>query len=191
MMIKKLLFLFALFFVFSCQKEKELTLPGLAKVELLSYPDRMIWDTISYEKKGFFYKELADNGKLNFDTTMVKERLILNPNQIKELTTLLEGTCSEEEAVAACYMPRHMILFRDKNNKIIAYNEFCFGCVGSRNSKNLEGYQNFCMSDMAQLFEKFGIKYFGDTPEQEREESKFADSIIKARHPESATNSLK
>lgn len=159
----------------------KIILPELAKVELLSYPDRMMWDTIPYKTKNYFYKELTDNGKLNFDTTLVKERLILNESQLKELNILLQENCYVQENVAACYMPRHLILFRDKNNKIIAYNEFCFDCVGSRNSKNLDDYQSFCMTDMMEFFKKSGIKYFGNTKEQIKKENDIFDSIQKAR----------
>ena len=163
--MKYLSLLLVVLFFFSCQKEITSLLPGIVKVELLSYPDRMIWDTISYKKEKSFYKELVDNGKLTFDTTMVKESLILNQSQLNELSILLQETCYIPESVAACYMPRHLILFRDKNNRIIAYNEFCFDCVGSRNSKNLDNYQSFCMNNMAELFKKSGIKYFGNTEE--------------------------
>jgi hypothetical protein len=34
---------------------------------------------------------------------------------------------------------------------------------------------------MSALFEKVGIKYFADNEEQQREESVFNDSILKAR----------
>ncbi len=179
--MKKIILIISLFFLISCKKDIVTILPGLTKVELLSYPDRMMWDTIPYKTENSFYKELTDNGKLNFDTTMVKERLILNENQLKQLNMILQETCSINENVAACYMPRHLILFRNKNNKIIAYNEFCFDCVGSRNSKNLDSYQKFCMNDMAGLFKKFGIKYFGNTKEQKRMENDIFDSIQKVR----------
>lgn len=179
--MKKIILIASLFLVFFCQKEISIILPGTVKVEFLSYPDRMIWDTISYKKENSFYKELTDNGKLNFDTTLVKERLVLNKSQLNELNKLMQETCYTNQSVAACYMPRHLILFRDKKNKIIAYNEFCFDCVGSRNSKNLHDYQSFCMIDMAELFKKFGIKYFGVTNEQKIEENNIFDSIEKAR----------
>lgn len=81
-------------------------------------------------------------------------------------------TCNYQESVAACYEPRNLILFRNKKNQIIAYDEFCFECVGTRESENLIDFQKFCLSDMKQLFKNFGIKYFGET-EYERDQEYF------------------
>lgn len=166
-------------------------LKGYSKIELISYRgDRIIWDTIGEGEK-LFYKDLVVNSKLNLDSTFINERVILNKAQEKELLNLMVcDTCVPEEMPAACYMPRHLILFRNNKDKIIAYQEFCFGCIGFNSSKNLRDFQKFCLSDMYKQFEKAGIKFFGDTPEQEKEEHKFLDSIIKARHPKKNTEKI-
>jgi hypothetical protein len=105
---------------------------------------------------------------------MVNERIVLNEAQKEELFALITcDTCLTEEMAAACYMPRHLILFRDKKNKILGYQEFCFQCIGSRTSKNLERFQEFCFSDMNKLFRKFGIKYFMENQEDEQKEHLF------------------
>jgi len=174
-------FILSLLF-FSCKKEKEFPLKNVAKVEFISYYDRTVWDTIKVNGKNSIYKTLVVNGKFVFDSTFIREKIVLNKSQESELLTLITcDTCISEELPAACYMPRHMIVFRNTKNKIIAYNEFCFHCIGSRQSKVLENYQKFCLSDMSALFEKVGIKYFADNEEQQREESVFNDSILKAR----------
>lgn len=170
------------FLFFSCKKEREFPLKNFTKVEFVSYYDRTVWDTIKINGKNSIYKTLVVNGKFAFDSTFIREKIVLNKKQEKELLNLMVcDTCVLEELPAACYMPRHMIVFRDEKNKIIAYKEFCFTCVGSRSSDNVKPYNSFCMEDMEKLFKKFGIKYFADTPEQEREESKFLDSIQKIR----------
>jgi hypothetical protein len=179
--MKKILLILIFVCILSCQKDKEFKLPNLSKIEFVSYPDRMIWDTIGAKGEKLFYKNLIVNSKLNFDSTMIKERVILKSEQLKELSMLLQETCDDQYEASACYMPRNLILFRDNKDKIIAYKEFCFSCSGSYSSKNIEKYSEFCLKDMNSLFRKFGIKYFGDTPEQVREESKFIDSIFKAR----------
>ncbi len=154
--------------------KREFPLKDVAKVELLSYPDRIRWDSISIKGEIPFRKSLVENHKLTFDSTMIKERVVLNEIQKKELYTLITcDTCVPGEMTAACYMPRHLILFRDKKNKIVGYQEFCFQCVGSRTSKNLERFQEFCFSDMNKLFRKFGIKYFVDNQEDEQKEHLF------------------
>ena len=112
--------------------------------------------------------------KFTFDSTMIKERIVLNEIQKKELFTLMVcDACVPEEMAAACYQPRHLILFKDKKNKIVGYQEFCFQCIGSRVSKNLEGFHKFCYSDMNKLFRKFGIKYFVENDEDDQKEYHF------------------
>lgn len=154
--------------------KREFPLKNIAKVELLSYPDRVRWDSIKLNGEIPFRKSLVENHKLTFDSTMVKERVVLNEIQKKELFALMVcDTCVPEEMSAACYMPRHLILFRDKKNKIVGYQEFCFQCIGLRESKNLEGFEEFCFSDMNKLFRKFGIKYFVDDEDDEQKEHLF------------------
>jgi hypothetical protein len=163
-------------------KNRKFSLKGYSKIEFISYRgDRIIWDTIGKGPE-LFDKNLVINSKLNFDSTFIQERVVLNKTQEKELLNLMVcDTCEPEELAAACYMPRHLILFRNSKNRIIAYNEFCFECIGQRYSKNLKDFQWFCLGDMQKQFKNAGIKFFGDTPEQEKEESKFIDSIQKAR----------
>ena len=155
-------------------KKREFPLKNVAKIEFLSYPDRITWDTISYKGEIPFRKNLIENQKFTFDSTMIKERIVLNEIQKKELFALMVcDTCVPEEMAAACYQPRHLILFKDKKNKIVGYQEFCFQCVGLRESKNLEGFEKLCFSDMNKLFRKFGIKYFVENDEDNQKEYHF------------------
>lgn len=195
--------IFATFFIISCKKEqiekkdkvetdlgiqipksvsksikkRIFPLKEISKVELISYPNRVMWDTISFKGKNPFQKPLVDNYKLTFDSTMIKERITLNKVEQKELLDLIVcDTCMPEEVVMACYDPRHMILFKDKKNKIIGYTEFCFTCLGSRSSENLSKFQKYCYSDMNELLKKNGIKYFIEDPSDENKEYLFLKS---------------
>ncbi|KFF05928.1 hypothetical protein [Flavobacterium reichenbachii] len=145
-------------------KRRDFPLKNLSKVEVLSYEDRMRWDKQSTEKEDNKYtKDLVVKYKLNFDSTMIKERVILNSVLKMELLQLMsQDSCKIEEFVSDCYMPRHMILFRDQKNRIIGYKELCLSCKGFRESKNLENYNGFCFSQIEELFKKAGIKYFDD-----------------------------
>lgn len=157
--------------------KRDFPLQEVSKVELISYCNRVIWDTISFNGQNPIQKSLVDNYKLTFDSTMIKERITLNKVQQKDLLNLIVcDTCVPEEVDMACYDPRHMILFRDKRNKIIGYNEFCFTCLGSRSSENLNDFQKYCYSDMNDLFKKFGIKYFIEDPNDENKEYLFLKS---------------
>jgi hypothetical protein len=157
--------------------KRDFPLKGISKIELVSYYDRILWDTLKYKGERPFEKELVDNFKLTFDSTMIQERVILNKKQEKELLNLMVcDTCVPQEMSAACYNPRHMILFRDIKNRIIGYDEFCISCIGSRSSTNLDGFQKYCYSDMSALFKKFGIKYFVEDSKDEQEEYLFLKS---------------
>jgi hypothetical protein len=150
--------------------KREFPLNNFSKIEIVSYYDRIKWDTLEYKKESPFYKILVDNYKLTFDSTMIQERVVLKKAQEKELLDLMVcDTCVPEEISAACYMPRHMILFRDNKNRIIGYNEFCINCIGSRSSTNLNGFQKYCYSDMGDLFRKFGIKLFVEYEDEGKE----------------------
>lgn len=191
--MRKIIFLITILILVSCKNEKtnnqievegipivksvskvinkrEFPLNNFSKIEIVSYYDRIKWDTLEYKKESPFYKILVDNYKLTFDSTMIQERVVLKKAQEKELLDLMVcDTCVPEEISAACYMPRHMILFRDNKNRIIGYNEFCINCIGSRSSTNLNGFQKYCYSDMGDLFRKFGIKLFVEYEDEGKE----------------------
>jgi hypothetical protein len=191
--MRKIIFLITILILVSCKNEKtnnqieeegipivksvskvinkrEFPLKNFSKIEIVSYYDRIKWDTLEYKKESPFYKILVDNYKLSFDSAMIQERVVLKKAQEKELLDLMIcDTCVPEEISAACYMPRHMILFRDNKNRIIGYNEFCINCIGSRSSTNLNGFQKYCYSDMGDLFRKFGIKLFVEYEDEGKE----------------------
>jgi hypothetical protein len=191
--MRKIIFLITILILVSCNKEKpksqiepegvtivksvskvinkrKFTLRNFSKIEIVSYYDRIKWDTLKYKKESPFYKILVDNYKLTFDSLMIQERVVLKEAQEKELLDIMVcDTCVPEEISAACYMPRHMILFRDDKNRIIGYNEFCINCIGSRSSSNLNGFQKYCYSDMGDLFRKFGIKLFVEYEDEGKE----------------------
>jgi hypothetical protein len=194
--MRKIIFLITILILVSCKNEKtnsqieeeeipivksvskvinrrDFPIKNFSKIELVSYYNRILWDTLRYKGERPSYKILADNYKLTFDSTMIQERVILNKSQEKELLNLMiSDACVPEEISAACYDPRHMILFRDDKNRIIGYNEFCINCIGSRTSTNLNGFQKYCYSNMGDLFRKFGIKLFVEY-ENEGEEYEF------------------
>jgi hypothetical protein len=197
--MKRILFLIAFLFFISCKNEKakdferieavnslsriikttDFPLKSFSKIELVSYYNRMVWDTIKVNGKRPFSKKLVDNYRLTFDSLMIQERVVLNKIQEKELLNLmLSDTCSTGETPADCYKPRHMILFRDHKNRIMGYSEFCIACTAGRNSDNLDEFQKYCYSDMETLFKKYGIKLFvreGD--EDDTEENKEYDFL--------------
>ncbi|WP_017498400.1 hypothetical protein [Flavobacterium sp. WG21] len=151
-------------------KKRDFPIKNFSKIELVSYYNRIYWDTLNYKGKFPSSKVLVDNYRLTFDSTMIEERVILNKSQEKELLNLMVcDTCVPQEVSAACYNPRHMILFRDNKNRIIGYNEFCLSCVGGRTSPNLDNFQKYCYSDMETLFRKFGIKLFVDYDDEKKE----------------------
>lgn len=154
----KKIFLLGLLLFVSCKNEsaltysKEFDLKGFSKIEVLSYPDRMLWDTLESSE------EVIKDGRLNFDSTFVKERVILSEKQSSELIKIFcQDSCYMEKVTAPCFDPRDMILFRDNKNKIIAYKEFCFECSNSRSSKNLSAFDDYCIGDIYMFINKLDI----------------------------------
>lgn len=75
----------------------------IKKIEIFSYPDRLSWDTLRH-------REIILNNKIDFDTSMINEKVILlKKTQIKELSELIKIHCKVEGVVSpysSCYMPR-------------------------------------------------------------------------------------
>ncbi|KOP36644.1 hypothetical protein DBB36_08570 [Flavobacterium sp. WLB] len=147
---------------------------AIKKIEIFSYPDRLAWDTLRH-------KEIIRNNKIDFDTSMINEKVtLLKETQIKELFGLIKIHCKVEGDVApysSCYMPRNLILFYNKENRIIAHIEVCFECGTSESSNNLRENWDYCKDDVKDFFKKAGIKYFVDTNEKEEKERLFLDSL--------------
>ncbi|OXA89928.1 hypothetical protein [Flavobacterium hydatis] len=54
-------------------KKRDLPLKNFSKIEIVSYYNRMVWDTTTVNGKHSFNKILVDNYKLTFDSTMIQE----------------------------------------------------------------------------------------------------------------------
>ena len=135
------------------------------KIEIISYSDRMVWDTIPNKKNGTRVNNtLIKNGKLNFDLNKIIDRVTLNIEQQEILfNTLYNTDCGPDIAVAGCFQPRHLIVFYDKNNYAFSYIEICFQCYQTRQPEGINiivGYLCYeKISDMIDLFKKVGITY--------------------------------
>lgn len=86
-------------------KRRDFPLKNLSKVEVLSYEDRMRWDRKMTKKDNKYTKDLVVDYKLNFDSTKVKERVVLNSVLKTELLELMsQDSCKVEELPADCYV---------------------------------------------------------------------------------------
>lgn len=95
----------------------------------------------------------------------VRNRIILNQNQINKLKSELENYQPENIVPAACYMPRHVLIFTNAKNEIFGYIEICFTCGNAQSSKNLKFLVRRAL-EKEKLFKEFGITYFEDTEEE-------------------------
>ena len=134
-------------------------------IKVISYPNRTIWDCKKISPGAFqFNSMVVKDGKLNFDLSKIIDNVTLNTEQANQLFDILQNkTCLSIEA-DACYEPRHLIIFYDKNDRIIEYIELCLGCVNYRISEKMAQF-DMCNSKMRLLngfFVKIGIKYFKD-----------------------------
>jgi hypothetical protein len=96
-----------------------------------------------------------------FEIKNLYETVKLTKEQTDSLFSLLFRHTSKEEycAVAACYEPRHAILFYEKG-KALAFLEICFSCGRDRVDGKWES-GNFCDGKFEKLrsyFKWVGIK---------------------------------
>lgn len=146
----------------SCKPEMKATFPfsQATKIEVISYPVRYEWDTIRNGKKEHLGL-LVENKKL-VNSSGIKERKPLNGKLRVKLFEALFGHDNPECTVAACFDPRHAILFYNAKSEIIATMEICFECGGSEaafehNELCYEGLQ-----PIGEIFEAAGIEYYGE-----------------------------
>ncbi|MGQ2984782.1 hypothetical protein [Flavobacterium sp.] len=160
----------AVFSLFSCKNaeekavvQKEVKLPKMEetfpfaeteKIELLSYENRNDWDTIRR-----YSNRIVEDKKLLFDTTHVKERVVLNEKLTKDLFKAFFTPTPNSES-AACFDPRHAVVFYNTNSEIIYAYEICFGCAVGQASNNDFKYTMTSVGTLYPVFKSAGIKYF-------------------------------
>lgn len=182
--MRYLVLIFIPIFFFSCKSEKEeaveLFAKEVTKVKIWSCPARGLWDVEDgKERQGI--KIL--NNKIQLDTTKLIDNIELNSNQKKEFFALLKNDiCGNSGTHAACYIPRHLIHFYDKNEKLIGFYEFCIECGGSVESETLKNIPPFCIekgTEMEQLLKSFGLKITSDkSPEIKAIEKELGKQLL-------------
>jgi len=161
----------------SCKSNKEeatdYLLNTTSKIVIMSYPERTTWDKRTTKK-------IIEKNKILFDTTMVIDKVQLEKDDVKAFVDILnKGFVSDNDVYQAssCYAPRHLAIFYDKKNNIIAYLESCFNCSTTNTSENLEVFYDFDLEKLKDFYKKKNIKYFVDSEEEENNELKYIDSI--------------
>ena len=132
------------------------------KIEIVSYPSRTNWEESDRLKTSELHLIVE---KSSFKEKYIKDRILLSEEQKKKLIDVFKDINLKIATQAACYEPRHLIVFFDKNNKVYGYLELCIECGTYDSSKNMEGILNFSMQKGAEfetLFKEFGIKHFTD-----------------------------
>ena len=130
------------------------------KIEIISYPVRRNWDTITNDKGRWGVINIVKDKKLQVNPKGIKDRIILNDN-LKDKLFKAIYTLYEPSETAACFDPRHAVLFYNKKSEIIAYIEICFHCGTYKFSDNFK-HGSFNVGTLRQVFKDAGIKYFGE-----------------------------
>lgn len=164
------------FLFFSCNKQSKKDnsidelFENIDKIEIISYPSRMIW---SEEDNPYFEKVTFIDEKVNIKKKYVRDRIILNDNQRDKLINLFKTKSCTECSAAACYEPRHIIVFYDKFDKVYGYYEMCIECGNNSTSENLQEISSFSIEigeEFEKLFKEFGLKYIGDNKQINEDE---------------------
>jgi hypothetical protein len=134
---------------------------NVSKIEILAYLDRNKWD--KSDNPDYRNPDYIKNNKIEIKDKYLRNRIVLSSSQVKELQAGFKK--GYYDIAAACYDPRHAIIFYDKNDVIIGNIEICFECNNVSSSKNLYSIGRSASNQM-DLFKKFGITYFEDTKEE-------------------------
>jgi hypothetical protein len=166
-LLKKIFCLSTIFFLFivmnSCnfqrKSEIDLIFEQTKKIEILAYLDRNQWKKEDNEKYYSPVNYIKDK-KIEINEKYLKNKIVLNSNQINKLKEELMNS-KVENWEAACYDPRHAIIFYDNKNEVFGYVELCFDCNGSYYSPNMEIISKPALRQ-EKLFKEFGITYFNE-----------------------------
>ena len=116
---------------------------------------------------GFHFKTESDSFKTTNNFTFLNSdfNLLLPVSDsinigIEKLKNSLIN-CKTKNWVAACYDPRHSILFYNEKDEIFGYIEICFECNRVESTSNLK-FISECALSQEELFKEFGITYFND-----------------------------
>lgn len=148
----------------SIKMEETFPFSDSEKVEIISYPCRIYWDTIQ-NNNGINILDPVVNKKLAVNTSGIKDRVILNDDSENKLFNyLFVNDCPDNFSVAGCFNPRHCVLFYNEQEEIIAYFEVCLDCGTYEASQGME-VNEICLERIGTLYKIFkqtGIKYFGE-----------------------------
>lgn len=158
----------------SCKHEKPISFKffdEIDKIEIISYPSRTQWlkeDVHDYRQVDFVKDSVCIKKRY------IRDRFFLNDLQIEKLKAVFKKINDiEKSTIAACYDPRHIIVFY-KLNKPIGYIEYCFECGNNDFSENLKEIgEDFCQEkgvELEKLFKEFGVKYIGNNKQIEKDE---------------------
>jgi uncharacterized protein YqgQ len=132
------------------------------KIEIIAYSNRNEWDSI--DNTDYYKLNYIKNNIIEIKEKYLKSRIVLNPSQLNKLKNGLIN-CKTKNWVAACYDPRHSILFYNKKDEVLGFIEICFECNRAESTSNLK-FISECALSQEELFKEFGITYFNDTEEE-------------------------
>jgi hypothetical protein len=136
------------------------------KIEIISYPVRFNWDTLTNVKDGVGtrLRPLLKDKKLNVNPVGINDRIVLNEKHKRQLFNFLFiDQCPKDYIISSCFDARHCILFYDKKNEIFAHIEVCLDCSVAHSS-GFE-FNEICserINDLGRIFKDAGVTYFGE-----------------------------
>jgi disulfide oxidoreductase YuzD len=189
----KFILLFLVIFP-SCSAQEKKALDSIfdqtKKIEIIAFYDRDKWER---EDQSLYVNHIKNN-KIEIKEKYLRNRILLKEDQIIKLKSEFGNCATDDGEIAACYMPRHVLIFINAKNEIFGYIEICFDCTNTQSSKNLE-FLARCALKQEKLFKEFGITYFEDTEQEikelkrkREEERREFDKKVKAYEEKNKTN---
>lgn len=128
-----------------------------AKIEIISFPADKFRSSEAFQNY-----DIVD-GKMQFDESIILQRIVLNKSQIENLFDILyEYKETDEFRGADCYNPNHRVIFYDNKGKIIAFLELCFICEGYKLSLGFtpEKIYHTKFNQLETYFKSVGVNHF-------------------------------
>jgi hypothetical protein len=78
---------------------------------------------------GYYWKEKNEPLSFeNFDTLEVLKSVVLDNDEIRNMSNVIFNTNKGTSSRAACYSPHHGVKIYNDSNDVIAFIEICFSC---------------------------------------------------------------
>lgn len=132
------------------------------RIEVLSYPNRSIWDTIQNSNSRYLNYNIIENGVVRLNTSKIRDRIELTQEQSDTLQHILYNVRCDFREIEPCFNPRYSVIFYDHTDAAFAALEISSDCL-TYNTSGEFSYIDYCTEknkELISFFKEIGIRYY-------------------------------